>query len=153
MASESPPPSNRGDRDRERSPLEGVLPELLKRIIEAGVERLSPEHVRQVAREMKLPKEALAFALAQMDESKHGLYRVVAKELRDFLEHTNFAEELAKALTLLTFEIKMEVRFVPNEGKSGTRPDVRTNVRMKRGGPKGDAEPEATASEEQDRGD
>lgn len=132
MASESPPASDYPERERERSAFDGVLPELIKRVIEAGVERLSPEHVRQVAREMKLPKEALAYALSQMEESKHGLYRAVARELRDFLDHTNFAEELAKALTMLTFEVTMQIRFVPNEASPGAKPDVSTKVRMKR---------------------
>src|SRR5688500_13639052 len=82
---------------------------------------------------MKLPKEALALILAQLDETKNGLYRVVAKEIRDFLEQTNFAEEMAKVLTTLSFEIKTEVRFIPNESKLGApKPEVRSKVRVKK---------------------
>jgi hypothetical protein len=40
----------------------------------------------------------------------------VAKEMRDFLEHTNFAGEMQKLLTTVQFEINTTVRFTPNDG-------------------------------------
>lgn len=82
--------------------------------------------------ELKLPKEALALILSQLDETKVGLYRVVAKEIRDFLEHTNFADELVKVLTMVSFELKTEVRFIPNDSRGGGVPGVRAKVRVKR---------------------
>lgn len=148
------------EKERERRRLERILPELIKRIVEAGYEKITegPENVREFVREMKLPKEALALILAQLDETKNGLYRVVAKEIRDFLEQTNFAEELAKVLTMLSFEIKTEVRFIPNDSKLGATPSVRSKVAVKRGRreserpppastPDPDPEPEPTEEE------
>jgi len=130
------PPPERDDKERERRRLERVLPEIIKRLIETGYEKISegPENVRQFVSELRLPKEALSLILAQIDETKNGLYRVVAKEIRDFLEHSNLAEELSKALTTLSFEIRTEVRFVPNEAKvsAAPRPDVRSKVTIKR---------------------
>jgi hypothetical protein len=64
---------------------------------------------------MKLPKELLHYIYTQIDETKNGLYRVVAKEIRDVLEQTNMAEEITKVLTKLSFEIRTEIRFIPNE--------------------------------------
>jgi hypothetical protein len=126
------PRPERGDRDRRR--LERLLPELIKRMLETGFEKLSeaPENARNLVNELKLPKEILSLLLAQVDETKNGLYRVVAKETRDFLEHTNFAEELARVLTTLSFEIKTEVRFIPNDSRFGAGPDVRARVRVKK---------------------
>ena len=130
------PPSEPEEHERERRRLERILPEVIKRLMEAGYEKISegPENVREFVREMKLPKEALALILAQIDETKNGLYRVVAKEIRDFLDNTNFSEEMAKVLTMLSFEIKTEVRFIPNDAKAGgpPRPDVRSKVRIKK---------------------
>ncbi len=107
---------------------------MLRKVLEAGLDRLSdgPENVRQRLVDLKLPKEALSGVLSQIDEGKTGIYRALAKELRDFLESTNFADELVRALTTLSFEIKTEVRLIPNDsGKP--RPNVRSNVRVRRG--------------------
>ncbi len=109
------------------------MPEVVRKALEAGFERLSdgPENVRQRLGDLKLPKEALNGVLSQIDEGKTGIYRALAKELRDFLESTNFADELVRALTTLSFEIKTEVRLIPNDsGKP--RPNVRSNMRVRR---------------------
>jgi hypothetical protein len=144
------PPPERDEKERERRRLERLLPEIIKRLIETGYEKISegPENVRQFVSELRLPKEALGLILAQLDETKNGLYRVVAKEIRDFLEHSNLAEELSKALTTLSFEIRTEVRFVPNEAKLNAppRPDVRSKVTMKRDRERVSRPPEAPAS-------
>lgn len=147
MSTEPPPPFDPRDefppdssdafdtKERERRRLERILPQLIKRMLETGYEKISesPENVRQFVSDMKLPKEVLTLLLAQMDETKNGLYRVVAKEVRDFLGATNFAEEAARALTMLSFEIKTEVRFIPNDGRMGgpPKPDIKAKVRIK----------------------
>lgn len=108
---------------------------LVKRLLEAGLEKLAdaPENARNLVSELKLPKEILSLLLQQIDETKNGLYRVVARETREFLEHTNLAEEIARVLTTLSFEIKTEVRFIPNDSRLGASPDVRARVRVKKG--------------------
>ena len=131
VSSERPDGPERDERERVRR-LEGILPELVKRVFEAGYERLSegPENVRHFVSELRLPKDVLS----QLDETKNGLYRAVAKEVRDFLDHTNFADELANVLTKLSFEVKTEVRFIPNDAAKGGRPipDVKAKVSVKR---------------------
>lgn len=104
-----------------------VVPELVKRLVEGAVERGAtrladtPENLRNFVGELKLPKEVLHYLYTQIDETKNGLYRVVAKEIRDVLEQTQFADELTKVLTKLSFEIKTEIRFVPNTAKTEKR--------------------------------
>ena len=135
MTGDPTEPPGRGDTaDREVRRLERLMPEVIKRIIEAGYEKLAegPENVRQLVGDLKLPKEALALILSQIDDTKTGVYRVVAKEIRDFLDHTNFAEEMVKVLTTLSFEVKTEVRFIPNEARNVAVPDVRAKVRVRR---------------------
>jgi hypothetical protein len=134
-----PPPSaaertEREPSDRDRRRLERLLPELIKRVLETGLEKLAeaPQNARHLVEEMKLPKEILSLLLSQLDDTKTGLYRVVARETRDFLEHTNFAEEVARVLTALSFEVKTEVRFIPNDSRLGASPDVRSRVRVKK---------------------
>lgn len=131
------PDDDRYDDEREheaerRRFAERLLPELIKRFVEAGVVKLSegPENIRNFVGELKLPKEIAGYLLAQIDETKNGLYRVVAREIRDFLEHTNVADEIVRVLTKLSFEIRTEIRFVPNDSSARLfpKPDVKSEV-------------------------
>jgi hypothetical protein len=56
---------------------------------------------------------------------------VVAREVREFLDATDIADEFYRALTSLSFEIKTEIRFIPND-QGGVRPDVRAKVSPRR---------------------
>jgi hypothetical protein len=157
VSSEFPPPDPEErpeEKERERRRLERLLPEIIKRVVEAGYQKVTegPENVREFVRDMKLPKEVLTLLIAQVDETKNGLYRVVAKEIRDFLEHTNFAEEMAKVLTMLSFEIKTEVRFIPNDERLGAppKPEVKSKVRVRRDG-RSEPPPEPIPEGEQEK--
>jgi hypothetical protein len=106
-----------------RRAFDRAIPDLLKRAVEKAVEtgvgRLSdgPDGIRNFVGDMKLPKEVMHYLYQQIDDTKAGLYRVVAKEIRDVVEHTQFADEITKILTKLSFEIKTEIRFVPNDAR------------------------------------
>lgn len=125
---DEPAESEKHPEAEKRRPFERAIPEILKRAVEraveSGVGRLAdgPDSLRQFVGDLKLPKEVLHYLYQQIDDTKNGLYRVVAKEIRDVLEHTQFADELTKVLTKLSFEIKTEIRFVPNETRSATKP-------------------------------
>jgi hypothetical protein len=136
-----------GDReDGKRRRLEGVIPEILKRAVEAGVNQAqhAPENFKTFIGDLKLPKDIASYLFAQVDETKNGLFRVVAKEMRDFLEHTNIAGEMQKLLTTVQFEVNTTIRFRPNEPSSDERegedaphkgiskPEVKTEVTMSR---------------------
>ena len=90
---------------------------MLKRAIEIGVDRAqdAPESLKHFVGDLKLPKEIVSYMLQQIDETKNGLFRVVANEIRDFLEHTNISGEMKKMLTTVQFEINTTVRFSPND--------------------------------------
>src|SRR5215472_16081119 len=134
-------PDDRGSRRRR---LEGVIPELIKRAVEIGVEKAveAPDTLKHYINDLKLPKEVAAYLLSQVEETKNGLFRVVAKEMRDFLEHANLAGEMQKLLTTVQFEISTTVRFKPNDSKSSgdadaeeggmPKADVKTDLFVKR---------------------
>src|SRR4051812_28812968 len=111
-----PPP---GAKDSRRRRLEGVIPDIVRRAVELGVEKATeaPDNLKHFVGDLKVPKEIAHYLLAQVDETKNGLFRVVAKEMRDFLEHTNFAGEMQKILTTVQFEVKTTIRFTPNDGR------------------------------------
>jgi hypothetical protein len=126
---EAPPPEGGGEesapsepsrsRDTRRRRLEGVIPEIVRRAVEIGVEKAqeAPDNLKQFASDLKVPKDIGHYLLSQIDETKNGLFRVVAKEIRDFLEHTNFAGEMTKILTTVQFEVNTTIRFTPNDGR------------------------------------
>jgi hypothetical protein len=118
----------KGEGEGERKRLfERTIPEVFKRVmeraVETGVGRLAegPENLRNLMSEMKLPKEVLNYIYTQIDDTKGDLYRVVAKEIREVLERTQFADELTKVLTRLSFEIRTEIRFIPNDAAQQPR--------------------------------
>ena len=110
------------DELRSNGLLDSVIPEVIRRVVErvvdAGVEKFSegPENIRNKVADLKLPKEAATYLYQQIDDTKKGVYRVVAKEIRDVLEHTNLSDEIADVLTKLQFEITTQIRFVPHKG-------------------------------------
>lgn len=135
--------------ERRRRRLESILPEVLKRAIERGLETgigtLSNggEAIRDLLGDnvKHVPKELVGYVFSQVDETKNAMVRVVAREVRDFLSATDLAQELQKALTSLSFEIRTEIRFIPNEA-GGIRPEVKAEVDPKRSKKKKRAEPE-----------
>ncbi|MCK9462242.1 MAG: hypothetical protein M0R80_21660 [Proteobacteria bacterium] len=90
-------------------------------------DRSATGRLKSLMGDLKLPREIANHILSQIDETKHAALAVIAKEMRIFLEKTNLSDELARLLTQLSFEIKTEVRFVPNEkgGKLGLVPKVK----------------------------
>lgn len=120
---ETPPPLEtvppESGKDGRRRRLEGVIPDIVRRAVEIGVEKAggAPDNLKQFVGDMKLPKEIAGYLFHQIDETKNGLFRVVAKEVRDFLEHTNFAGEMQKLLTTVQFEVNTTIRFTPNDKK------------------------------------
>lgn len=108
--------ADQGPGPEDSSLFERVVPDGFKRRIETGMENMLREgRLKNIVGEMKLPKEAVNYLMSQMDETKHAALKIVAKETRIFLEKTNLSEELAKLLTQISFEIKTQVRFVPND--------------------------------------
>ena len=131
--------------DERKRRLDSVIPELIKRAVEIGVEKAveAPDNLKEFVGGMKLPREVASYLLAQVEETKNGLFRVVAKEIREFLEHTNLGSEMQKALTTVQFEINTTIRFKPNEGAPAApgeggeqtklpKPEVKAEVTVKR---------------------
>ncbi len=109
--------------------------DLLRKVFLSGVGALfmTEEGVRSLVKELKLPKEALAGALAQADRTKSELVRMVGAEVRTFLEGSKVREDLLDLLTQVTFEVKAEVAIKPRgEVGSALEPEVKSKVTVKR---------------------
>ena len=122
-------------QDLVRDRLEAFVPEMVKRTFAAGLGALfsTEEGIRKLAREMPLPKEVAGYLVNTAASTRDEFLRILARELREFLQSINLSEEIARMLTTLSFEVKTEIRFVPNDEKLGhVEPDVRSKVRLRK---------------------
>ena len=116
-----------------RARLEHLVPELVKKTFAAGLGAVysTEEGIRRLARD-SLP-EIAGYIANSADGAKDKVWEIIARETRDFLANLNLTEEIAKLLTTLSFEIKTEIRFIPNsERLTGAEPDVKASVRLKK---------------------
>ncbi len=112
---------------------EKLLPEILRRGIESGMDTFarSDRGVRKVLSDLKLRRELTNYFFHQIDETKNAALRVIAREVREFLESTNLEQSLYSVLTSLAFEVRTEVRFVPTDD-GPLKPVVKSKVQGKR---------------------
>ena len=116
-----------------RRRLESLVPELVKKTFAAGMGAVfsTEEGIRKLAKE-SLPDMA-GYLAEKGDGAKDKVFEIIARETREFLSSLNLTDEIAKLLTTLSFEIKTEIRFIPNsERLMGSEPDVKASVRLKR---------------------
>lgn len=126
-----------GDLPRSvRHRLESLIPEMVKKTFAAGLGAVftTEEGFRRLTKDLSLPKEVAGYLASTAGSTKDEIIRIIAREVHDFLNTINLSEEVAKMLTTLSFEIKTEIRFIPNDEKYGgsVKPDVRANVRLKK---------------------
>ena len=132
-----------------RQRLEQLVPDLVKKTFAAGMGAVftTEEGIRRVvggARD-SLP-EVAGYLASSADGAKDKVFEVIARETREFLSNLNLTEEVAKLLTTLSFEIKTEIRFIPNSERiTGAEPDVKASVRLKRNEPAKDKDEPADA--------
>jgi hypothetical protein len=93
------------------------VPEFVKRAAIAGLGALfmTEEGIRNLAGQLKLPKEALTFVVSQAEKTKDDVARILSEEIRRFLQSEKLRDELLEMLSGMTLEIKAEVRLVPDQ--------------------------------------
>jgi hypothetical protein len=108
---------------------DAVIPEILKRLVTAGGDAINEEKIRAVLSE-SMPKEVRSTLLGHAGLAKKEVVRIVAGEVQRFLGTINVAGELQKLLTSLSFEIRTEVRFIPND-QAVVKPKMKNRVKVK----------------------
>lgn len=115
------PPSSREGRP-------GFVPEFVRKVAVAGLGAIfmTEEGIRNLAGQLKLPKEVLGFILSQAEKTKDEVGRVLTEELRRFLQSEKLREEFVKLMSGMTLDVRAQIRLVPadeekkkEEGKSG----------------------------------
>src|SRR5207248_7650826 len=93
--------------------LSGIVPDIVRRAVLTGVGALfmTEEGIRNLVGEMKLPKDALAFLVAQADRTRSEVTRIVTQEVRRFLEGETLRREIWRLLTSVTLEVNATVQL------------------------------------------
>ena len=94
----------------------GLIPDLVKRAVNTSIQTMvtTEEGVRSVVGAVA-QNDVVNAAVQGIDATRKEVSGIAGREIRTFLENMNVGEELAKILTSVSFEIRTEVRFVPNE--------------------------------------
>lgn len=118
------------EEDRSR----GFVPEFVRKVAVAGLGALfmTEEGLRNLAGQLKLPKEALGFILSQAERTKDEIGRVVSEEVRRFFQSEKLRDEFLKLMSGMTVEIKAEVRLVPRKDGGATSEVELTEVTPRR---------------------
>ena len=122
---ESEAPRDRPQRETRR------MSDTVRKAISQGFRsvRSSEEKLRGIVSDA-MPKELVNYIKGAIDTGRDEVVRIVGTQTRKFLEGIDVGNEVAKILTALSFEIKTEIRFIPNDQK--VKPSVKTSVRPKR---------------------
>jgi hypothetical protein len=88
---------------------------------------MTEEGIRNLVGEMKLPKDALGFLVAQADRTRGEVARVVSQEVRRFLESETLQREIWKLLTSVTLEVNASIQLKPS-GEPTIRAKVKTRA-------------------------
>ena len=140
-------PRDRDLHETLRERLEAIIPDLVRRTFTAGLGAVASteDGLRRLTKELQIPNVA-GYLADTADTTKDKVLEIIAREVREFLAQVKISDEIARLLTTLSFEIKTEVRFIPNsERYTGVEPDVKAAVRIKRaeGKTDGDSKPDS----------
>jgi hypothetical protein len=134
MPTEEIPPEDPLDSDDELphdDEKRGFVPDFVRRMAWAGLGAvfMSEEGIRRLAKQLKLPKEALGFLLQQAEKTKDEIGRVVGDEVRKLLQSERVRDEMLKMIAGMTLEVRAEVKLVPDRVK-GEAPSLLPKVRV-----------------------
>ncbi|MSP16370.1 MAG: hypothetical protein EXR73_07125 [Myxococcales bacterium] len=131
VAEEREERAERGGRLR----FESLVPDLVKKTFYAGLGAVlnSEDGIRKMASELTVPKDVAGYLISSVQATKDEVFKIVARETREFLSNMNVNQELARLLTQVSLEIKTEIRFIPNDqAASGVKPDIKKKISVKR---------------------
>jgi hypothetical protein len=100
-----------------RPTIDRILPELIRRGLEVGREKVSES----------LPREFAAQVVSQIGDVRSGIVKAVAQEVGRFLREADIASELRKVLAGLNVEAQVKLKFTQRDDGS-LKPDLDVSV-------------------------
>lgn len=111
------------------------ITDLFRRALMTGIGSvfMTEDAIRRTLSEMKMPKEAIGYVVAQADKTKKDLVGALARELRSFLDDLEIQELVAKGMEGKTLEVTTRIRLVRDpETKKTKLETVGQNVAVER---------------------
>jgi len=110
----------------EMKKISAIVPDIVRRAVLTGVGALfmTEEGIRNLVGDMKMPKDALAFLMAQAERTRGEVARVVTQEVRRFLESETLRREIWKVLTGVTLEVNATIQLKPS-GEPGFKAKIK----------------------------
>ena len=106
-----------GSEHDPRPTIDRILPELIRRGLEVGREKVSES----------IPRELAAQLVAQLGDVRSGIVKAVAQEVGRFLREADIASEVRKVLTGLNVEAQVKLKFSARD--DGTlKPEIDVNL-------------------------
>jgi len=119
---------NEGLRDDESSP------RLIRRLLDTGLSVILPtgEEGEKGIKPIALSKELMNSIFNQVERGKGEMVTLFGREFKKFLEATDLAEVVVKALSQMTIEVKAEVAFRRNsDTEKDGKPKIKSKVTIK----------------------
>ena len=91
--------------------------------------RASEEKLRGMVGDA-MPKELVTYLKGAIDNGREELVRAIGTQTKKFLEGIDVGGEVAKILTAVSFEIRTEIRFIPNDQK--IKPSIKMSIKPKK---------------------
>jgi hypothetical protein len=112
-AGEEPSQGGHGESQDQRPGIDRILPELIRRGLEVGREKVSES----------IPRELASQIVSQLGDVRSGVVKAVAQEVGRFLREADIASEIRKVLTGLNVEAQVRFGFTTRD--DGTvKPDL-----------------------------
>ena len=107
-----------------------MLGDLARRALMTGIGAvfMSEETLKNSLSDMKLPKEAMGYVVAQADRTKKEIVAAIARETREFLAKLELDKMIARALVGNTIEISTRIRVVPHGAEAGFETTTETKL-------------------------
>jgi hypothetical protein len=93
---------------------------LFSRLIDSGLDLLihtSEDGGKTTIKPFALPKEVISYLFGQIDRTKSDIVSLFGREFKRFLEATDLSEEVVKAMSQMSVEVKAQISFKRNGGK------------------------------------
>jgi hypothetical protein len=124
------------DDDKDRGEVVGRLVDIFKKAVATGASAIFSDRDKDDDKDkekrsrLELPKEIIQYMFNTVDGLQEAVLKIIGNEIRKFLEHVDLGGELQKILTSTSFEIKTEIRFIPND-QAVVTPSIKAKIRAK----------------------